>query len=38
MIPFASFCWNLGKVEKMRHKVETTTNMQETTATTCSVR
>ena len=35
MIPFSSFCWNRGKVENMRHKVDTTTNIQDTTATTC---
>ena len=34
IIPFSSFCWNLGRVEKMRQRVETTTNIQETTATT----
>ena len=36
-IPFWSFCWNSGRVENIRQRVETTTNMQETTATTCNV-
>ena len=34
--PLSSFCWNWGRVEKMRQRVETTTNMQDTTATTWS--
>ena len=35
-MPLSSFCWNWGRVEKMRQRVETTTNMQDTTATTWS--
>ena len=35
-MPLSSFCWNCGRVEKMRQSVETTTNMQDTTATTWS--
>ena len=31
--PFSSFWWKAGRVENMRQRVETTTNMQETTAT-----
>jgi hypothetical protein len=31
-IPLASFCWNMGSVETMRQRVETTTNIQDTTA------
>ena len=38
MIPFSSFCWNRGRVENMRHKVDTTTNIQDTTATTCKLK
>ena len=33
-MPCSSLGWNLGRVEKMRQRVDTTTNMQETTATT----
>ena len=36
-MPLSSFCWNCGRVEKMRQSVETTTNMQDTTATTWSM-
>ena len=32
--PFLSFFWNLGRVENIRHNVETTTKRQETTAIT----
>ena len=34
IIPSSSLCWNLGRVEKIRQSVETTTNIQDTTATT----
>ena len=34
--PFLSFFWNFGRVENIRHKVETTTKRQETTAMTWS--
>jgi hypothetical protein len=34
-MPLASFCWKEGRVEMMRQRVETTTNRQDTTATTC---
>ena len=33
-MPLASFCWKEGSVEMMRQRVETTTNRQDTTATT----
>ena len=32
--PFLSFFWNLGRVENIRHRVDTTTKRQETTAIT----
>jgi hypothetical protein len=34
-MPLASFCWKEGRVEMMRQRVDTTTNRQDTTATTC---
>ena len=34
MTPFLSFFWNLGRVENIRHRVDTTTKRQETTAIT----
>ena len=34
MTPFLSFFWNLGSVENIRHRVDTTTKRQETTAIT----
>ncbi len=35
-MPLESFCWNIGRVEMMRQSVDTTTNRQDTTATTYS--